>query len=329
MTVHAGAPGSGAPATEQGTGTASAHPRRRAADAPGLVARTALLGIGANVALALVKLVAGIVGNSYALVADAAESTFDLFGSFAVWAGVRIAERDANDDYPFGYGKAEALAGSVVALLLVVASVGIAAAAVHEIRTPHFTPAPWTLAVLGAVMIVKALVSRHVAAIGRRAGSTALTADAMHHRSDVLTSAAAFVGIAIALVGGPGWESADDWAALVAAGVIAWNGTQLLPSGVRELMDRTPPGDVADAVRRAARAVPDVRDVEKLAVRKAGRGYWVDIHVQADPALSLHDAHVLSGIVKGSIRAAVPGVQGVLVHMEPYEAARPVDTSRS
>jgi cation diffusion facilitator family transporter len=321
VTARAGAPGSGAPATHD-----DAPPRRRAADAPGVVARTALVGIGANVVLALVKLVAGIVGNSYALVADAAESTFDLFGSFAVWAGVRIAERDANEDYPFGYGKAEALAGSVVALLLLVASVGIAAAAVHEIRTPHFTPAPWTLAVLAVVMISKELVARRVAAVGRRAGSTALEADAMHHRSDVLTSGAAFVGIAIALLGGPGWESADDWAALVAAGVIAWNGVQLLRTGVRELMDRSPPAEVAEAVRAAARAVGDVRDVEKLAVRKAGRGYWVDIHVQADPGMSLHDAHVLSGIVKGAIRAAVPGVQGVLVHMEPFESAERADT---
>ncbi len=300
----------------------SATPGPAAAAAPGSVARTALLGIAANLALALVKLVAGIVGNSYALVADAAESTFDLVGSFAVWAGIRIAERDATENYPFGYGKAEALASAIVALLLLVAGVGIAAAAIHEIRTPHFVPASWTLGVLGVVIVVKELVSRRVAAIGRRAGSTALEADAMHHRSDVLTSAAAFVGIAVAVLGGPGWESADDWAALVAAGVIAWNGVALLRTGVRELMDRTPPGDVAPAVRRAARAVTDVRDVEKLAVRKAGRGYWVDIHVQADPAMSLHDAHVLSGRVKGAIRAAVPGVQGVLVHMEPYDDAR-------
>jgi cation diffusion facilitator family transporter len=238
----------------------------------------------------------------------------------AVWAGIRIADRDATDDYPFGYGKAEALAGAVVALLLLVAAVGIAAAAVHEIRTPHTAPAPWTLAVLAVVVVVKELVARRVATIGRLAGSTALAADALHHRSDVLTSAAAFVGIAVAVAGGPGGASADDWAALVAAGVIAWNGVGLLRTGVRELMDRTPPGDVAPAVRRAARAVDTVRDVEKLAVRKAGRGYWVDIHVQADPAMSLHDAHELSGRVKGAIRAAVPGVRGVLVHMEPFVA---------
>lgn len=301
--------------------------RAGAGATPGVAARTALLGIGANVALAVVKLVAGIVGNSYALVADAAESTFDLFGSIVVWAGVRIADRDATADYPFGYGKAEALAGAVVALLLLVASVGIAAAAIHEIRTPHFSPAPWTLAVLGAVIVGKELVARRVAAVGRRERSTALEADAMHHRSDLLTSVAAFVGIAVALAGGPGWESADDWAALAASGVIAWNGVALLRTGVRELMDRMPPGDVTDAVRAAARAVDDVRDVEKLAVRKAGRGYWVDIHVQADPAMSLHAAHVVSGKVKGAIRTAVPAVQGVLVHMEPHERVADTPTA--
>lgn len=284
----------------------------------GSAVRAAQLGIVVNIALTAVKLVGGIVGHSYALVADAAESAFDLFGSLAVWAGVRIADRDATDDYPFGFGKAEALAGALVALLLLIASIGIAVASIHEIRTPHHAPAIWTLAVLGAVIVIKELMARRVRTVARAEGSTALAADAEHHRSDAITSMAAFLGISVALLGGDGWESADDWAALVAAGIIAWNGVALLRTAVADLMDRVASPDVVLAIRRAANAVDDVLAVEKLAVRRAGRGYWVDIHVQADAAMSLDAAHIVSGKVKGAIRASTPQVLGVLVHMEPH-----------
>ncbi len=289
----------------------------------GAAVRAAQLGIVVNVSLTVVKLVSGLVGHSYALVADAAESAFDLFGSLAVWTGVRIADRDATDEYPFGFGKAEALAAASVALLLLVASVGIAIASVHEIRTPHHAPAGWTLAVLATVIVIKQLMSRRVQGIARAAGSAALAADAQHHRSDALTSLAAFVGIAVALAGGPGWESADDWAALVAAAVIAVNGVVLLRSAVADLMDRVPASDVVATIRGAATAVDDVRAVEKLAVRRAGRGYWVDIHIQADPMMSLDAAHIVSGKVKSAIRSTTPNVLGVLVHMEPHHGDEP------
>lgn len=291
------------------------------AHADGVAVRAALLGMVVNIALTAAKLVGGLIGHSYALVADAAESAFDLFGSLAVWTGVRIADRDATEEYPFGFGKAEALAGASVALLLLIASIGIAVASVHEIRTPHHAPAPWTLGVLAVVIVIKEVMAKRVQRIAREAGSTALAADAQHHRSDALTSVAAFIGIAVALMGGPGWESADDWAALVAAGIIAWNGIGLLRTAVADLMDRVAAPEVVQGIRSAAAAVDDVRAVEKLAVRRAGRGYWVDIHVEADPAMSLEAAHIVSGKVKGAIRASTPQVLGVLVHMEPHEPA--------
>ncbi len=282
--------------------------------------RAAQLGMVINIGLTVVKLASGLIGHSYALVADAAESAFDLFGSLAVWTGIRIADRDATEEYPFGFGKAEALAGATVSMLLLIASVGIAIASVHEIRTPHHAPAVWTLAVLAVVIVIKALLTRRVQRLARSAGSMALAADAKHHRSDALTSIAAFVGISVAIIGGAGWESADDWAALVAAGIIAWNGVALMRTAVAELMDRVAAPEVVTAIRSAATSVDDVRAVEKLAVRRAGRGYWVDIHVQADSKMSLDAAHVVSGKVKGAIRAATPQVMGVLVHMEPHDA---------
>ena len=291
--------------------------------------RSVQVGLLVNAALAAVKLVAGIVGNAYVLVADAIESAADVAGSVVVWGGLAISAQPADEDHPFGHGKAEAIAGAVVAMMLIAAGIGIAIEAVGQLRTPHELPAPWTLAVLVAVVIAKWVMSRRMHLVGATIGSTAVRADAWHHLSDAVTSAAAFLGIAIALwgsrvFGGTGWQTADDWAALVAAGVIVFNGATLLRPALNDLMDRMPGEDVVAPVRAAARGVPGVLDLEKLHVRKTGLVYRVTIHVQADPRMSLDAAHTLGGAVKRAIRDAVPAVDFVLVHMEPYhEADRP------
>ncbi len=280
--------------------------------------RSAQLGMITNAALALVKLLAGVFGNSYALIADAVESSADIFSSLIVWGGLRIASRDPDDDYPFGYGKAETVASFTVALMLLGAAVGIAVEAIREIQTPHHSPAPWTLIVLVSVVVVKALLARKVGAVGEAVGSTAVKADAWHHMSDAITSAAAFIGISIAVWNGPGWESADDWAALVASVVICYNGVAMLRTSMRDLMDRHPGEDITAPVRRVAEGVPGVAAIEKLLVRRSGISFHVEIHVQADPAMSLADSHALGGRVKSTIREAQPRVRGVLVHMEPF-----------
>ncbi len=281
--------------------------------------RAARTGLLVNTLLTLIKLVAGVLGHAYALVADAVESAADIFSSLIVWGGLRIAARDPDDDYPFGYGKAEPLAAGIVALMLLGAAFGISVAAVREIQTPHHAPAPFTLVVLVAVILVKEVLFRRVLAVGEAVSSTAVQADAWHHRSDAITSTAAFIGISVALIGGPGWEAADDWAALAAALVIVVNAIRLLRPAIDDLMDRSPRTELIERIAASALGTADVRAIEKLRVRKAGLGYLVDIHVQADPAMSLHRAHNLSGRVKSSIRAAVPEVHGVLVHMEPHE----------
>ena len=272
-----------------------------------------------NVGLVTIKLVAGLLGNSYALVADAIESSTDVFSSLIVWRGLEITGKPPDEDYPYGYGKADSIAAAVVALLLVGASISIMILAVREILIPHHAPAPFTLVVLAAVIVCKEVLFRRVLAVGHETGSSAVQADAWHHRSDVMTSTAAFIGIAIARWGGPGWESADDWAAVVAAVIIGANGARLLKPAVDDLMDRTPEADLLDSIGRAAMSVPGVLRIEKVRVRKLGMGYFVDLHVQTEPTMILRDAHILSGKVKGAIRAALPKVSDVLVHMEPYE----------
>lgn len=281
--------------------------------------RAAQAGLLANLALAMVKLLTGIAGNSYALIADAVESTADVFSSLVVWGGLRISTRSPDEQFPFGYGKAEPLAGAVVGVMLIVAAVGIAIEAVREIFTPHHTPAPYTLVVLIAVVFIKEFLARRVFRVGQEVESAAVLGDAWHHRSDALTSAAAGIGIALALVGGPRWAAADDWAAVVASAVILFNGVRILRPAILDLMDRTPEEPVVEEIARAAASVADVREIETLKVRKAGLGVFVDIHVEADPEMSLRDAHVVSGKVKTAVLGAVPTVRGVLVHMEPHE----------
>lgn len=285
--------------------------------------RAVAFGLLVNAVLAVAKLVAGILGDSYALIADAVESTVDIFGSMVVWAGLRIASREPDEAYPYGYGRAESMAGVIVALLLLGAAVGIAIESMREIRTPHHAPAPWTLAVLVVVMLVKGFLSRRVFAAGAAIGSTAVKSDAAHHRSDAITSGAAFVGITTALIGGPGWESADDWAALLASVVIVNNGLHILRPAVAELMDRSPGDAVVHEARRIAGAVPGVAAIEKTVVRKMGLRYYIEIHVQADGAVSLERAHAIGGHVKAMLKAELPGATGVIVHMEPFDGSVP------
>ncbi len=272
-----------------------------------------------NTALAIVKLIAGVVGHASALVADAVESISDIFSSLIVLGGLHIAARPADDNHPYGHGRAEALAGAVVSLMLMGAAVGIAIQAIAQIRAPMHTPAPWTLAVLVVVIVVKGLLARGVLRVGEDTGSRAVMADAQHHLSDVITSVSAFIGISVAVIGGNGWESADGWAALVASVVIFYNGTLMLRPAIDELMDRVPDDNVVQRVFNAALSVDDVCAIEKLKIRKVGLHYAADLHVQADPGMSLHDAHIVSGKVKGAIRGAMPAVDDVLIHMEPYE----------
>ena len=279
----------------------------------------ARLGVWINTLLAATKVAAGLIGSSYALVADGIESASDVLGSAVVWRGLRIAGRDPNERYPYGYGKAEPLAALAVGALLLLAAVGIGIQAIREIVTPHRGPAPFTLAVVAVTIAVKQWLSWRTRRVAREVGSRAVAADALHHASDALTSTAAAIGITIALVGGPGWEPADDWAALVASFVVGWTGYRSLRPAAGDLMDRAPGPRVVDRIAAAAAGVQGVERIEKLHVRRAGLVYFVDIHVHADGAMPLVEAHALGGAVKAAIRAAESSVAGVTVHMEPSD----------
>jgi cation diffusion facilitator family transporter len=283
--------------------------------------RAARAGMLANALLALVKGTAGVVGNSFALVADAVESLGDILGSLVVWSGLRVSAQDADPEHPYGHGKAEPIAAAVVGLMLVLAGAGIVVRAVQGMLNPHPVPAAWTLAVLVTVVVVKEGFFRRVIRLAVDTGSHVVAADAWHHRSDAISSAAAFVGVSIAVLGGASWYWADEAAAVVAGLLIAFNGSVILRPAVHDLMDGAPDPELVHRVRVAAESVAGVHSTEKLMARRVGTRIWIDLHVHADPAMSLHDAHRLSGMVKSAIREALPVVENVLVHMEPSTPA--------
>lgn len=278
-----------------------------------------LVGVAVNAALAVLKILVGVFGNSYALIADGIESTSDIVTSLVVWGGLRMAATPANERHPYGYGKAESLAGVVAALALLAAAVLIAVQSVREILTPHHLPHWSTLAVLVAIVAVKEGMARWVGRIGQQNDSTALQGDAWHHRSDALTSLAALVGISIALIGGPGYEPADDWAALVACLIIAFNGLYLLRLAIREVLDVAPPKSFEEEVRSLALSVDGVRAVEKCRIRKSGLAYFVEIHVQVDGQSTVRAGHVVGGRVRATLRQSNLRIADALIHIEPHD----------
>lgn len=291
--------------------------------APNAVSRgrtLALAGLAVNIALALAKLLAGILGHSYALIADAAESLTDIAGSAIIWAGLRYAARPPDERHPYGHGRAESIAAMIGGLLVLGAGVGIGVQAVHAALSPHDPPRAFTLVVLVAVVIVKETMFRLVRRAALAEDSSAVQTDAWHHRADAVTSLAAGVGITVALIGGPKWAAADAWAALVGAVIILYNAVQLLHTPFTELMDTTPP-EVVDQARALAAAVPGVRVVQKVMARKSGRRMFLDMHVWVDGAMTVHEAHAIAHRIKDRLRDAMPGVGDVLVHIEPAAGA--------
>ncbi len=285
--------------------------------------RLSKLAIVANVLLAAVKIVAGVFGNSYVLIADGVESAADVFSSLVVWSGLRFSVVPADANHPYGHGKAESVASIIVSLVLLAAAVLLAVQSFHEIGAPQpQAPAPFTLFVLLGVIGIKETLYRFAWKTGDSLGSTALKGDAWHHRSDALTSAAAFIGIGIALVGGRKWASADAWAALVACGVIAWNGLRLLRVALDEVMDAAVAPEITAAVRKIAGDVDGVLAIDKCRIRKSGIHLTLDIHVVVDGEWSVRRGHAIAHLVKDRLLASPHHINDVTVHIEPHDPGR-------
>jgi cation diffusion facilitator family transporter len=251
------------------------------------------------------------------LIADGFESLLDILSSLLIWGGLKYAAKPPDASHPYGHGKAEPMAAILGSLLILGAGAGLAMESIKAISARHSAPAIYTLPVLVAVIVIKEFHSRRVKRLARETSSTAMEAEAMHHRTDAITSAAALIGITVALAGGRGYEKADNWAALFACGIIGYNGLLIFWPALQDLMDTAPPKNIQEQVRNASIKVEGVTETEQCRVRKMGIEYYVDLHVKVNGEMTVTEGHGIAHRVKDAVRQAVPEVADVLVHIEP------------
>ncbi|HET9055500.1 MAG TPA: cation diffusion facilitator family transporter [Chitinophagaceae bacterium] len=281
--------------------------------------RTILFSIVGNSGLAIIKWLAGFFGNSYALIADAIESTTDIFASLLVLLGFKYGNRPADKNHPYGHGRIEPLITFIVVGFLITSATVIAYQSIQNITTPHELPKAWTLVILGIIIVWKEVSYQVVVKKSKETHSTSLKADAWHHRSDAITSISAFVGISIALYLGKGYESADDWAALLASGFILYNSYLIFRPALGEIMDEHLYDDLIALIRQESLKVKGIIDTEKCFIRKAGIKYHVDLHITVNANITVKDGHDIAHKLKDALRKEIPELGHILIHVEPHE----------
>jgi cation diffusion facilitator family transporter len=279
--------------------------------------KTTYFSILSNTSLAIIKGVSGYFGNSYALIADAIESTTDIFSSFLVLFGIKYSNRPADKNHPYGHGRAEPLITFLVVGFLITSATIIAYESIINIGTPHDLPEPFTLFILAGIIIWKELSFQFVIKKSKETNSSSLKADAWHHRSDAITSITAFVGISIALIFGKGYESADDWAALFSSGFILYNSYLIFRPALGEIMDEHLYDDLIDEIRKVSLTVDGIIETEKCFIRKAGMKYHVDLHAVVDANITVKLGHDIAHNLKDTLRKEIPSLGHVLIHIEP------------
>ena len=277
------------------------------------------LSIIGNFMLAVAKGITGVFGNSYALVADAIESLTDVFSSALVLFGIKYSARPADSNHPYGHGRAESLVTFIVVGFLLISATVIAYQSIINIQTPHEIPEKYTLIVLAVIIIIKEIFYRIISKKGKETNSSSLKADAWHHRSDAITSLMAFIGISIAIFMGPGYETADDWAALIASLFIVYNAYLIFRPALGEILDEHVYDDLVEQIRIISERVDGVQGTEKCFVRKTGMTYLVDLHLLVNGNLSVTQGHEISHATKDTLMEQLPELANVLIHIEPIE----------
>lgn len=281
--------------------------------------KTTWFSIVGNVLLAGIKAATGYLGNSFALIADAIESTGDIFSSALVLIGIRYANKPPDKLHPYGHGRAEPLVTFIVVLFLIASAAVIAWQSIQNIRTPHELPQSYTLWLLGVIIVWKEASYRFVIRKSKETNSSSLRADAWHHRSDALTSVAAFIGISIALIFGKGYEAADDWAALFASGFIVYNCYRIFRPALGEIMDENAHPAMEERIRKVAMQVPGIAATEKLLIRKTGMTYQIELHANVNGDISVRKGHEISHKLKDKLKEEIPELGNVTIHIEPHE----------
>jgi len=279
--------------------------------------KTSIFSIIGNILFAGIKFVAGVLGNSYALIADAIESSADVLSSVLVLIGLKYSTKPADENHPYGHGRFEIVSTFAVIGFLVISATIIAYESIVNIRTSHESPKVFTLYILGGIILFKELSYQYVIQKSKETNSSSLKADAWHHRSDAITSVMAFIGISIAVFMGKGYESADDWAALIASGIIIYNAYKIFRPVLQEISDEQIYDDLIEQIREISLTVNGVVDTEKCHVRKMGMVYYVDLHMIVDGNISVIEGHQIAHNLKDEIQRKIPEIADVLVHTEP------------
>lgn len=279
--------------------------------------KTTYFSIVGNTALAIIKGLAGFFGNSYALIADAIESTTDIFSSILVLFGLKYSNKAADKNHPYGHGRAEPLFTFLIVGFLITGATIITYKSIKNFGMPHEPIEPWTLIVLGLIIIWKEISYRIVNKKSKETNSSSLKADAWHHRSDAITSVAAFIGISIALIFGKEYEMADNWAALFASGFIFYNSYLIFRPALGEIMDEHLYDDLIEEIREMSCKVDGIAGTEKCFVRKSGMKYHVDLHVTVDANISVKKGHEVAHKLKDILHREIPDLGQILIHIEP------------
>ena len=288
--------------------------------------RVTFIGFAVNLLLAGIKLAAGILGRSGAMVADAVHSFSDMATDVVVIAFAKISAKPKDEGHDYGHGKYETLATIIISLALAAVGTGILVNSIGAIRVVvdgGLLPRPGTVALLAAAVsiVVKEILYRYTVREGRRVSSPSMIANAWHHRSDALSSLGTLAGIGCAYFLGDKWRIADPIAALVVAVFIFKIAFDLIRTGLDELPERSLPEDVEEEILRVVAANPEVREPHNLRTRRIGASIAVEVHVRVDGAMSVCRSHELTVDIERRLRARFGEGTMIAIHVEPLKAA--------
>ena len=281
--------------------------------------RTILLSIISSVLLALLKGYSGFAGHSDALIADAIESGTDVLASFLVLFGIYYSTKPADDEHPYGHGKAEALVTFGVVGILLISATLIAYNGIQHLSIEQEQPELFTIFVLIGIIIWKELSYRYVLSKGKKTNSLSIQADAWHHRSDAISSLIALFGISLSLLFGPAFSKADDWAAIAASLFIVYNAYIIFRPALGEILDEHNHHELIDKIKQMETHIVGVQGLEKCLVRKTGMTYLVDLHLEVAGSISVNEGHRIAHEFKDYLQGQLPEINDVLIHIEPFE----------
>ena len=279
--------------------------------------RIALLGMAVTASLAVVKLTAGIMGHSTAVVADGLESCGDVFSEGFVLLGLTLAAIPADENHPYGHGRIETLTGLLIGLVLTAGGVLISYVSVERLAHPHESLAGFVVWPLVASVVAKISLSSVKFHYGRKLRSAALSADAWHDATDTISAITALVAVGLTLRYPLRFPQADGYGGFVVGLIVIGAGIRVAYDTAMQLMDTMPPDRLMNQIRETALAESGVRGVEKCFARKTGMRYHVDLHLEVDPQMTVWQSHELAHRVQERIQGRLEWVAAVLVHVEP------------